>query len=129
MIFILQFSLGALRARANGLGIISVKGAAGFGVKQLGPVLVVASDEQGDAKRPAHDSLLAFGALSEAQSEITDGLSGALDAEGLVVVEVVILALDAGVLNHGAGVGLQARHGAANVTVNFDNLLDRRRLE
>lgn len=34
------------------------------------------------------------------------------------------LALDAGVLNHGPGVGLETGHGAANVAVDLDNLLD-----
>ena len=36
----------------------------------------------------------------------------------------MVLALDSGVLDHAPGVGLQARHGAANVAVNFDNLFD-----
>lgn len=98
-------------------------------MEQLGAVLVVAGDEQGDAKRPTHDGLLAVGALAEAQGQVADGLSRALDAESLVVVEVVVLALDAGVLNHGAGVGLETRHGTANVAIDFDNLLDRRGLE
>ena len=34
------------------------------------------------------------------------------------------LALDAGVLDHGAGVGLEAGHGTANVAVDLYNLLD-----
>lgn len=44
-------------------------------------------------------------------------------------MEGVVLALDAGVLDHGTGVGLQARHGAADVAVDFDNLFDGRGLE
>lgn len=44
-------------------------------------------------------------------------------------MEAVILTLDAGVFDHGASVGLQAGHGAANVGVYFDNLLDGRGLE
>lgn len=129
MIFVLKLGLSTLGARANGLGVVSVKGAAGFGVEQLGAILVVSGNQQGDAKRSAHDGLLSVGALAEAEGEVADGLGGALDAEGLVVVEGVALALDAGVLNHGAGVGLEAGHGAADVAVDLDNLFDRRRLE
>ena len=39
-------------------------------------------------------------------------------------MEAVVLALDAGVFNHGAGVGLQAGHGAADVRVYFYDLFD-----
>jgi hypothetical protein len=38
-------------------------------------------------------------------------------------VEGVVLALDTGVLDQVAGIGLQAGHGAANVLVNLNNLL------
>ena len=41
----------------------------------------------------------------------------------------MVLALDAGVFDHASCVGLQARHGAADVAVDFDNLLDGARLE
>jgi hypothetical protein len=37
----------------------------------------------------------------------------------------VVLAFDTGVLNQVSGVGLEAGHGAANVLVDFDDLLDR----
>jgi hypothetical protein len=47
----------------------------------------------------------------------------------LVVVEGVVLALDARVLDHAAGIGLQARHGASDVGIDFDNLLHRARLK
>ena len=129
MVFVLQLCLCTLRPRADGLCVVAVKGTAGLSVEQLGPVLVVAGNEQGDAKGPAHDGLLPLGALAKAQGQVADGLGAALDAEGLVVVEGVALALDTGVLDHGAGIGLQAGHGAANMAVNLDNLLDRRRLE
>ncbi len=36
----------------------------------------------------------------------------------------MVLGLDAGVLDHGAGVGLEARHGAADVGVDFDDFFD-----
>ena len=39
-------------------------------------------------------------------------------------MKAVILTLNAGVFDHGASVGLQAGHGAADVGVYFDNLLD-----
>lgn len=129
MIFVLQLSLCALAATADRLGVIAVKGARGLGVVQRRAVLVIPRDEQGDAERSAHDALLAVGALTETQGQITDGLGAALDAQLLVVVEGVALALDAGVLDHGPGVGLEPAHGAADVAVDLDNLLDRRGLE
>lgn len=39
-------------------------------------------------------------------------------------METVVLALDAGVFDHGAGVGLQAGHGAADVSVDFDDFFN-----
>lgn len=36
----------------------------------------------------------------------------------------MVLGFDAGVLDHGAGVGLQTGHGAADVGINFDDLFD-----
>lgn len=39
-------------------------------------------------------------------------------------MESVILACDASVLDHAAGVGLQAGHGAADVAVYLDDLFD-----
>lgn len=128
MVLVLQLGLGALAAGADGLGVVAVEGAAGLGVVELGAVLVVAGDEEGDAEGAAHDALLAVGALAEAQGEVADGLGAALDAQVLVVVERVALALDARVLDHAAGVGLQARHGAPDVAVDLYDLLDRRRL-
>lgn len=44
-------------------------------------------------------------------------------------MEGVVLALDASVFNQVAGIGLQSRHGTADVLVNFDNLLDGRRFK
>lgn len=94
-------------------------------MEQLGSIFVVASNEQGNTKGSTHNRLLALGTLAEAQGEIADGLGSALDAKGLVEVEGVALALYAGVLDHGAGVGLEAGHGAANMAVDLDNLLYR----
>lgn len=129
VVFVLKLGLGTLRARADSLGVVAVKGATGLSVEQLGAVLVEASDEKGNAERTAHDGLFTVGTLAEAQGKVADSLGAALDTKGLVVVEGVGLALDTGMLNHGAGVGLEARHGAANVTVDLNNLLDGRGLE
>lgn len=129
VIFVLQLGLSTLASGSDGLRVVAVKGAAGLSVVELGAVLVVAGDEQGDAEGAGHDALLAVGALAEAQGQIADGLGAALDAQGLVVIEGVALRLDAGVLDHAASVGLQTTHGAADVAVDLDNLLDRRRLQ
>lgn len=129
VVLVLQLRLRTLTSGANRLGVIAVEGPAGLGMVQLGAVLVVTGDEQGNAEGTGHDALLAVGTLTETQCQVTDSLGAALDAQGLVVVEGVALGLDAGVLDHAAGVGLKARHGAADVAVDLDNLLDRRCLE
>lgn len=89
-------------------------------------VLIKASNQQSNTKGPAHDTLLSVSALTEPEGQIADGLGAALDTKRLGVVEGVVLGSDAGVLDHAAGVGLEAGHGGANVGVDFDNLLDGR---
>lgn len=106
MILILQLGLGTLAAAPDRLGIVPVESPRGLGMVQRGAVLVVPRNQQRHAKGPRHDALLAVGRLAEAQGQVADGLGAALDAQALVVVEGVRLALDARVLHHGAGVGL-----------------------
>lgn len=77
-------------------------------MEQLRAILVEASNEESNAERTTHDSLLSVSTLTEAQGEIADSLGAALNTEGLVVVEGVGLAFDSGMLNHGAGIGLEA---------------------
>lgn len=98
-------------------------------MEQLRAGFIIAGNEEGNAEGPAHDGLLAVGALTEAKREIADGLGAALDAERLIVVEGMALALNTGVLDHGASVGLKAGHGTADVAVDLDNLLNGRGLE
>lgn len=129
VIFVLQLGLRTLAARPDGLGIVPVEGARGLGMVQLWPVLVDPRNQQGNAEGPAHDGLLAVGRLAEAQGQVADCLRARLDAQPLVVVELVALALDARVLDHGACIGLQAAHGAPDVPVDLDNLLYAVRLE
>lgn len=129
VILVLQLGLGALAAGADGLGVVAVEGAAGLGVVEGGAVLVVAGDEQGDAEGPAHDALLAVGALAEPQRQVADGLRAALHPQVLAVVEPVALALHARVLHHAARVRLQPAHRAPDVPVDLHDLLDRGRLE
>lgn len=106
MVLILQLGLGTLASRANSFGVVSVEGATRLSVVELRAVFVVAGDEEGDAEGSAHDALLAIGALAETEGQVADGLGAALDAQVFVVVERMALALDAGVLDHAAGVGL-----------------------
>jgi hypothetical protein len=96
---------------------------------QTRPVLIITRNQQRHAKRPTHDALLALGTLTKPQRQVAYRLRAALDAQRLIVVEGVVLALDARVLDHAAGIGLKARHGASNVPVDFDNLLDGAGLE
>lgn len=124
MVLVLQLGLGTLTTASNSLGIVPVEGTAGLGMVQARAVLVVSSNKKRNTKRPAHDRLAAVSRLAEAQSQIADGLGAALHPEGLGVVEGVRLALDTGVLNHAACVGLETGHGAADVLVDLDDLLD-----
>jgi hypothetical protein len=129
MVLVLQLGLRTFASASDRLRIISVKGTTGLCMVQLGTILVITGNQQCHAKRSAHDTLLAVRTLTKPQCQITDSLRAALDPEGLGEVEGVRLRFDTGVLDHAASVGLQARHGAANVLVNFDDLLDGRGLE
>lgn len=124
VVLVLQLRLRTLTTASNRLCIVPVEGTRGLGVVQTGTILIISCNQQCDAKGPAHDALLAVGRLAEAQGQVADGLGAGLDAQGLVVVEGVALALDAGVLDHAAGVGLETTHGAADVAVDLDNFLD-----
>ncbi len=99
------------------------------GNPQLRPPLIEPRNQQRDAKRPTHNTLLAISALAKPQRQVTDGLRAALDPQRLVVVERVVLALDARVLHHAPRVRLQARHGASDVSVDLDDFFDGRGFE
>ncbi len=130
--FVLQLCLRAFGAGADGFGVVAVEGSGGFGVVsvfggggrlvgrvgvgegvegvgedvQLRSFLVDPSNQERYSEWPAHDTLLALGALAKPQRQIANRLCAALDPQRFVVVESVVLALDAGVLDHRAGVGL-----------------------
>lgn len=87
-------------------------------------ILINTSEQQGDTKRPTHDALLVIPRLSESQGQVTDGLGAALDSQRLGVVEGMVLAFDTGMLDQGPGICLQTGHGAANVLVDLNDLLD-----
>lgn len=46
---------------------------------ELWPILIEPSNQKGNAKRPAHDALLAISALPKPQRQVTDCLRTALD--------------------------------------------------
>lgn len=98
-------------------------------MEQLRSLLVKTSNQQSHTKWSAHDGLLSISTLAESQGKIANSLGAALNSQGLVVVEGVALRFDAGVLDHGTSVGLQTGHGAANVAIDLDNLLDGRGFE
>lgn len=105
---ILQLSLRTLRSRTNSLRIVSIESSTGLGMVQLRSILIITSNQQRNTERSAHDTLLTISTLSETQRQITDRLRTALHSQRLVVVEGVVLGLDAGVLDHAAGVGLES---------------------
>lgn len=129
MVLVLQLSLRALGTRPNGFGVISIKRSTWLSMEQLRAILIIASDEQSNAKRSAHDGLLSVSTLAKSQGQIANGLGAALDPQGFVVVESMALTLHAGMFNHRPGISLKARHGTADVAVDFDNLLDGRGFE
>lgn len=124
MELVLQLSLRAFRSRTNGLGIISVESSTRLRMVELWSFFIISRNQKRNTKGPAHDALLAVRALAEPQRQITDRLRTALDPQRLVVVEGVVLGLYAGVLDHGARIGLQPRHGASDVAVDLDDLFD-----
>ena len=92
---------------------------------QAGAILVVSGNQQRHTEWSRHDALLTLGTLAESQRQIAYRLRAALDTQRLVVVESMVLALDSCMFDHASCVGLQARHGASDVAVDLDNLLDR----
>lgn len=103
----------------------------------------MASNQQGDTEWPRlcgsapvseciathHERVVVVDTLAEPEGKVTHSLGAALDTNLLVVGERVHLRGDAGVVDHGARVGSETRHGAAEVAVNLHNLLNGRRLE
>jgi hypothetical protein len=146
---VLQLCLRALGAGSNSFGIVAVEGTGRFGVVprsrvldnalgtarddlcdvQTWTVLIITCNQQRHTKRPTHDALLSLCTLTKPQRQVAYRLGAALDSQRLVVVESVVLTLDTRVLNHASCIGLQARHGASNVAIDFDNLLDGAGLE
>ena len=91
---------------------------------QLRTLLIDSCDQQSNAKWPTHHALFPVCAFSKSQGQITDCLRTALYSQSFIVMEAMVLTLDAGVFNHGASVRLQAGHGAPYVGVYLDNLFD-----
>lgn len=92
---------------------------------QLWSILIYPSNQKRNPKRPTHDPLiLIIISLPKSQRQITYRLCTALDSQRLIVGEEVVLGFDTGMVNHGAGIGCEARHGTANVCVNFDDFFN-----
>ena len=110
MVLVLKLGLSSLASGSDGLRVVPVEGARGLSVVatvrqsdrkshgspspselggnvQLGAILIVAGNQQGNTEGTGHDALLSVRTLSEAQGEVADGLGARFDAEGLVVVE------------------------------------------
>jgi hypothetical protein len=92
---------------------------------QLRSILIYPSNKQRNAKRSRHDPfILIIITLSKPQSQIAYGLCTTFDTEGFVIGKAVVLTLDTGMVDHGAGIGGEAGHGAADVGVDFDDFFD-----
>ena len=91
---------------------------------QLWPLLVNPRNQKRDPKRPTHHRVLVMHTLPKPQREVAHRLRDALDLDALVVGERVVLGRHPGVVDHGAGVGGEAGHGAAEVAVDLHDLLD-----
>ena len=93
-------------------------------MKQHGAVLLVApSHQERDPKRPRHAAATLIIVLSELECQIAQRLGDGLDRHWLVVREAVLLGLHASVVDEGAGIRSEARHGNAHVRVNLSDLL------
>ena len=86
---------------------------------QLWADFVDTGDQEGDAERTAHHGVLIVHALAETECEIADRLRDALHLDALVVGEGVILGGDTGVVDNGARVGGEARHGTPEMRVDL----------
>lgn len=91
---------------------------------QLRAQLVNTRDQQRNTKRPTHHRLLIVYTLSEAQCEIAHSLCNTLNLDRLVVGEGMVLGSHSGVVDHGAGICSETRHGAAKMSVYFHDLFD-----
>lgn len=91
---------------------------------QLRSILINTRHQQRHTKRPAHNTLLPLRPFPEPYRQIANTLRAALHPQRLVVMESVALALNAGVLDHGARVRLQTGHGASDVSVYFYYFFD-----
>jgi hypothetical protein len=93
---------------------------------QLRSIVIPPGYQKRNAERSGHDALLAISTLTKSQGQITYRLRAALNPELLIIVECVVLALDASVLDHASRVSLQSRHRASDVGVYFYYLFDGR---
>jgi len=80
---------------------------------------VDASDEEGDAEWATHHRILIVYTLAKTECEVADGLRDALHLDPLVVGECMVLGGYAGVVDYGARVGSEARHGAPEMRVDL----------
>ena len=71
-----------------------------------------------------HLRFVFFPAFSKTKSQVTNGLSQGLHRHIFIVCEFVVLSLYASMLHQSTGIGNEAAHSNANMTVNFKNLLD-----
>jgi hypothetical protein len=150
--FVLELGLGTFGSGTDSFGVVAVESTRWLGMVastcqqlfpgpaasrsswcvlnvQARPIFVIPRNQQCHTERSAHDALFSFCTLSESQRKIAYRLRAALDPQRLRIVESMILALYARVLDHAAGIGLQSGHGAANVAVNLYDLFHGRGFE
>jgi hypothetical protein len=96
---------------------------------QAGTILIISCNEKGDTKGTRHDTLFTLGTFSESQSQIANGLGTTLHPKRLVEVEGMVLTLDTRMFDHATRISLKTTHGTSDMTIDLDNLLNRRRLE
>jgi hypothetical protein len=93
---------------------------------QLWSIFIYPSNQKCNPKRPTHNPfILIIISLPKPQRQITYRLRTAFDSQRLIIGEKVVLGFDTGMVNHGAGIGCEARHGAANVSVDLDDFFNR----
>ena len=128
LVLFLQSGHGRIAAAADGPGLPLVVGAGGVGLEELGTVFVDASNEKSNSERSGHGLALAtLVTLTKVHSKIANRLGDEVHREWLDVVELVVLGLNAGVVNEYPSVAYDATHGAGAVFIDFNKFfgLDR----
>jgi len=117
---VLDSGHGGLLSRANSISLPLCVGTGRIGLVELGTLGVDSADKEADTVWAGHGlSLRAFVALAEVNGQIRYCLGNGFDVHLLRVVEVVVLGLNASMVNQNASVTDNATHRTGAVSVDL----------